>query len=138
MMVNALAPARLCHHYLTGMIRKGYGHILNVSSTAGESFAPYYATYVGAKAFVFQFTRSLSLEMPEGVSVSCLIPGPTATVAEQLLRAHPQLPFRVDVSLDGMRDTHDTIRNMPGSFERARRSVSSISCKNAILGSMWA
>jgi short-subunit dehydrogenase len=79
MMVNALATARLCHHYLTGMIRKGNGHILNISSTAGESFAPYYATYVGTKAFVLQFTRSLSLEMPDGVSVSCLIPGPTAT-----------------------------------------------------------
>ena len=78
-MVNTLATARLCHHYLTGMIRQGHGQILNVSSTAGESFAPYYATYVGTKALVLQFTRSLSLEMPDGVSVSCLIPGPTAT-----------------------------------------------------------
>jgi len=78
-MVNTLATARLCHHYLAGMIREGHGQILNVSSTAGESFAPFYATYVGTKAFVLQFTRSLGLEMPAGVSVSCLIPGPTAT-----------------------------------------------------------
>ena len=78
-MVNALTPARLCHHYLAGMIEQGRGHILNVSSTAGESFAPLYSTYVGAKAFVLQFTRSLGLEMPPGVTVTCLIPGPTAT-----------------------------------------------------------
>jgi len=78
-MVNAVTLARLCHHYLPGMIEQGRGHILNVSSTAGESFAPLYSTYVGTKAFVLQFTRSLGLEMPPGVTVSCLIPGPTAT-----------------------------------------------------------
>ena len=78
-MVNAVTPVRLCHHYLDGMIEQGSGHILNVSSTAGESFAPLYSTYVGSKAFILQFTRSLALEMPHGVTVSCLIPGPTAT-----------------------------------------------------------
>jgi len=40
-------------------------------------------------------------------------------LAEKLLQAHRGLPFRVDVSLDGMRDTHDRIRNVAGAFDRA-------------------
>jgi MoaA/NifB/PqqE/SkfB family radical SAM enzyme len=44
-------------------------------------------------------------------------------VAEKLLQAHPGLPFRVDVSLDGLRDTHDRVRNVAGAFDRARDTI---------------
>lgn len=78
-MLNVMAVCRLCHHYLPSMINSNNGSILNVSSTAGEGFAPHYATYVGTKAFILQFSRSLALELPQGVTVSCLVPGPTDT-----------------------------------------------------------
>lgn len=79
-MVNVLALSRLCHHYLKGMLEQNYGRILNVASTAGISPAPFFSTYVGAKAFVIQFSKSLAIELQESnVSVSTLLPGPTAT-----------------------------------------------------------
>jgi radical SAM protein with 4Fe4S-binding SPASM domain len=42
---------------------------------------------------------------------------------EGILQRNRGLPFRVDVSLDGTRDTHDRIRNLEGAFERATATV---------------
>ena len=79
-MVNVFALSKLCHHYLKGMVTRNYGRILNVASTAGISPAPFFSTYAGAKAFVIQFSKSLAIELKgSNVSVSTLLPGPTAT-----------------------------------------------------------
>ena len=79
-MVNIYAVFRLCHHYLKGMIARNYGRILNVASTAGMYPSPFCSTYAGTKAFVIQFSKSLSLELKGyNVAVSTLLPGPTAT-----------------------------------------------------------
>ena len=130
-MVNAVTPARLCHHYLDGMIEQGSGHILNVSSTAGESFAPLYSTYVGTKAFVLQFTRSLGLEMPPGVTVSCLIPGPTATEFCARAGMRPVRSGRVRLQADprevaefGVQLMHSgTLSGSPGVANTLKRAV---------------
>ena len=80
MMVNVYALFRLCHHYLRGMMGRNSGRILNVASTAGLHAAPFFSTYAGTKAFVIQFSKSLALELQGyNVSVSTLLPGPTAT-----------------------------------------------------------
>lgn len=79
-MVNVVAPCRLCHHYLQGMIARDWGKILNVASIAGLSSAPFMSTYAATKAFLIQFSKSLALELKgKKVTVSCLLPGPTAT-----------------------------------------------------------
>lgn len=79
--VNVIALAYLCHFYLKTMLKRGQGKILNVASTAGTKPAPFGSSYVGTKAFVIQFSKSLSLELKgTGVTVGCLLPGPTATV----------------------------------------------------------
>lgn len=78
--VNITTLTRLCHHYVQGMVRDGYGRILNVASTAGLVPSPYISTYVGTKAYVMQFSKSLFMERKDtGIVVSCLMPGPTRT-----------------------------------------------------------
>jgi len=80
LVVNAFAVLRLCHHYVKGMMERNFGRILNVASTAGLYPAPFLSTYVGAKSFIIQFSKSLALELRGyNVSVSTLMPGPTAT-----------------------------------------------------------
>jgi short-subunit dehydrogenase len=77
---NVTALCRLCYHYLQGMQRHRFGRILNVASTAALTPVPYMAVYGAAKAFVVHFSRSLALEVDsKNLSVSCLLPGPTAT-----------------------------------------------------------
>lgn len=73
------AVSQLCHLYLPGMIERGYGRIINVSSlngilpgSAGQSL------YSGAKAFVIQLSQTLFLETEgTGVNVTALCPGLT-------------------------------------------------------------
>lgn len=56
------------------------GRILNVASTAAFLPGPGMAIYYATKAFVLSFSEALSQELRrQGVSVSVLCPGPTAT-----------------------------------------------------------
>jgi len=56
------------------------GGVLNVASVAGFTAGPGFAVYYASKAFVVSFTRALAYELKEqGVKVSALCPGPTAT-----------------------------------------------------------
>ncbi|MFA5323385.1 MAG: SDR family oxidoreductase [Smithella sp.] len=78
--VNVLAPVRLAHHYLPGMISRRRGKILNVASVAGLRATPFSSSYCGAKALMIQFSKSLALEINDkNVQVSCLLPGLTKT-----------------------------------------------------------
>jgi len=78
--LNALAPVRLARAALPGMLERGRGGILNVSSIAGLQPLPHWATYAATKAFVTSFSESLHQEVRSGgVSVMALMPGFTHT-----------------------------------------------------------
>ena len=64
-----------------GMAERGYGRIVNVSSTAGPvSAMPGDSAYAAAKAGILGFTRSLALEVARrGVTVNAVAPGWIAT-----------------------------------------------------------
>jgi short-subunit dehydrogenase len=56
------------------------GKILNVSSTAAFQPGPKMAVYYATKAYVLSFSEALWYELrPQGVTVTCLCPGPTRT-----------------------------------------------------------
>ena len=78
--LNVLAVMRLSHAVLPGMVKRGKGGIINVSSIAGFQPAPGNATYCGTKAFVTTFSLSLHEEYrSKGITVLCVAPGPTRT-----------------------------------------------------------
>ena len=54
--LNTLALLRLTHAALGPMVDRRSGCVINVSSLAGESPAPYSTTYAATKAFVTSFT----------------------------------------------------------------------------------
>ena len=63
---------------LPGMVARGRGGILNVSSTAAFQPGPLMATYYATKAFVLSHSEALANEVAgTGVSVTALCPGPT-------------------------------------------------------------
>jgi len=78
--LNVLATVRLAHAALPGMVRRGRGAVINVSSTAGFAPCPRFATYGGTKAFLNSFTEALHEELRgTGVKVQALCPGLTHT-----------------------------------------------------------
>ena len=78
--LNVVALTRLAHAVLPGMLERGHGGILNVSSMAGFVLSPGGATYAATKAFVTSFSESLHAEVRKrGVHVTALCPGFTRT-----------------------------------------------------------
>jgi hypothetical protein len=78
--VNAEAPVHLCAHWVPGMVKRGQGAVLNLSSIAGYSPLPGMTTYAAAKAFVLAFTEALHAEVRgSGVTAAVLAPGAVKT-----------------------------------------------------------
>jgi short-subunit dehydrogenase len=74
--VNLMAPIELTHLLLPGMLERGRGHIVNVSSIAGYVGFPYTEAYAAAKSGLIGFTRTLRADYRgSGVSASTLILG---------------------------------------------------------------
>jgi short-subunit dehydrogenase len=78
--VDVVAVADLCTRFLPGMVERGRGALLNVSSTAAFQPLPGQAAYGAGKAFVLSYTQSLAGELRgTGVTATALCPGPVDT-----------------------------------------------------------
>ena len=78
--VNLLTPVHLCHQVLPGMLTRGRGHIVNVSSLAGIAVFPGLVPYSSTKAGLTHFTAGLRADLkgtPIGTTVVELGPIPT-------------------------------------------------------------
>ncbi len=65
---------------LPGMLERGDGRIINVSSQLGQIGREWMAHYAAAKAGIIGFTKSLAREVVgQGVLVNCIAPGPIDT-----------------------------------------------------------
>jgi short-subunit dehydrogenase len=80
MQLNMVTLTELTHLFLPGMVKRGRGRILNVSSTAGFMPGPLQAVYYATKAYVNSFSQAIANELSgTGVSVTALCPGAVAT-----------------------------------------------------------
>jgi len=84
--LQVLAVTRLTRAALPGMVARGRGAVINVSSrlafsgSMGSSQLPKRATYAGTKAFINTFTQLLQSELEgTGVQVQALCPGVVQT-----------------------------------------------------------
>ncbi|MEE0698985.1 MAG: SDR family NAD(P)-dependent oxidoreductase [Bacilli bacterium] len=80
--LNIKAVHTLTKLYLTKMIEKNAGRILNVSSMAAFLPGPLMSTYYATKSYVFKLTTAVNEELKQKkskVKVSVLCPGPVDT-----------------------------------------------------------
>lgn len=78
--VNYLAAAELCRQAVPGMLERGRGHLVNVSSLAGVGVFPGLTTYAATKAALTHFTAGLRADLrglPVDTTVVELGPIPT-------------------------------------------------------------
>ncbi len=76
--LNITALVELTHLFLSQMLQKGQGKIINVSSIAAFQALPYLSVYSATKAFVLSFSEALWAENKnKGIKILALCPGPT-------------------------------------------------------------
>lgn len=75
----ALSPARLIHRFLPGMLERGYGRVVNVTSVAAHMPGiPLHGFYCPTKSFVYKLTETLATEYHgTGVTFTATAPGLT-------------------------------------------------------------
>lgn len=84
--VNLLSVLHCCHLAVPGMVRRGSGSIVNISSVWGICGASCEAVYSAAKSGVNGFTRALAKELaPAGIAVNALACG---VIDTEMNRAH--------------------------------------------------
>lgn len=78
--LNLETPMVLARHALPGMLARGGGHLVFVSSLAGTAGFPGMAVYCGTKAGILNFFASLRRELKGSrVGLTVLSPGPVDT-----------------------------------------------------------
>jgi NAD(P)-dependent dehydrogenase (short-subunit alcohol dehydrogenase family) len=78
--VNLTAPVLLATHLARGMVERGYGRIVNVTSIHGQFAAEAALAYAVAKAGLEQATRNLAVDLAaHGILVNAVAPGFVST-----------------------------------------------------------
>jgi uncharacterized protein len=78
--LNIEAVVDLTSRFLTGMVERRRGAVINIASTAAFQPLPGSAVYAASKAFVLSFSEAIRTELRgTGVSVTAVCPGPVRT-----------------------------------------------------------
>jgi NAD(P)-dependent dehydrogenase (short-subunit alcohol dehydrogenase family) len=78
--LNVMAPMRLMRHFAPGMAERGWGRIVNVTSSAGKRPSQTWPAYSVAKAAQHSLSRVYAdFWAARGVHVNVVAPGPTGT-----------------------------------------------------------
>src|SRR5262245_54298432 len=87
--VNLVAPFLWCKAVVPGMLKRGYGRIVNVASIAGKEGNPTLGPYSASKAGLIGLTKSLAKELAgQGdITVNAISP---AVIATPILEGLPQ------------------------------------------------
>jgi uncharacterized protein len=94
--VNCEALLDLQARYLSAMVERGRGAVINIASTAAFQPIPGTATYAATKAFVLSLSEAVHEELKgTGVTLTAVCPGPVRTEFTQaagIEHAEDQLP----------------------------------------------
>jgi acetoacetyl-CoA reductase len=101
MRINLDSVFNMTKHVIDGMVDRGWGRVINVSSVNGSKGAFGQTNYAAAKAGMHGFTKSLALEVArKGVTVNTISPGyigtkMVAAIPKEVLdtKILPQIPI---------------------------------------------
>ncbi len=89
--VNLTAPFLLAQLVAPGMVRRGWGRIINISSIMGQIGRATIPAYVSSKHGLVGLTKTLGIELgPHGITVNAINPGYFATEFNAPLIADPE------------------------------------------------
>lgn len=113
MMLHCYTPLMLCREFVPGMIERGRGYVLNISSLAAWMEWPAIGMYGNTKRFVKGFSRSLRIECRgTGVSVTNAYFGAVDTPLVPLKPNLRKLARNLQVMIDADKATDKALKAM--------------------------
>lgn len=105
---NAGGTFACCRAVLSGMIRRQYGRIINISSMWGVTGAACEVHYSASKAAVIGLTKALAKEAgPSGITVNCIAPGVIATDMNRQLDTQTMQALKEETPLQAIGSPDD-------------------------------
>jgi short-subunit dehydrogenase len=104
--LNIVAPTRLAHAALPGLLARNRGGIVNIASVMSQMVNPGNSVYGGTKAYLLHFSEVLALELSaSAVRVQVVLPGATRTAlwdgsGVELKDLPPEIVMDVDEMVD--------------------------------------
>lgn len=84
--VHIITSTHLTKIVLEGMVKRGSGKILNISSLAAFQPGPLMSVYYASKSYLLSFSEAIANELKgTGVTVTVLCPGPTKTAFQDVV-----------------------------------------------------
>lgn len=84
--LHVMTTTHLTKLVLKGMVARGSGKILNLSSLAAFQPGPLMSVYYASKAYILSFSEAIANELKgTGVTVTCLCPGQTNTCFQEVV-----------------------------------------------------
>ncbi len=110
--INATGSFFVCRAVIPGMVERGYGRIVLVSSIAGKEGNPMAAAYSASKAAVIALTKAIGKDLAgTGVAVNCVAPAVIETpILEGLSEEH--VGYMVDRIPMGRMGTAEEVANL--------------------------
>ncbi|CAN5520395.1 hypothetical protein BH24ACT22_BH24ACT22_11820 [soil metagenome] len=110
--VNAYGPLKLARAVAPGMRRRGWGRIVNVTSTNGFIVTPFMGAYSASKYALEAISDALRLELkPWGVEVVVVAPGAMSTTFAD--KAQTVLRTKISTGADGWGDYLESFLKSP-------------------------
>ncbi len=126
--LNLLAPAELCRQVLPGMLGRGRGHLVNISSMAGVATFPGLAAYGATKAGLTHLTSGLRADLRGGpVRTLAVELGPVSSRMMDRIGGHRPSAAAFDRVLRArlltMLDPDDVARRVVAAVEQDRHHL---------------
>ncbi len=119
--VNNAAAVHLTLAFLPGMLARGGGQVINISSVAGDIPSQGVALYSASKAFLNAFSTALWRELQgKPVKVSMLLPGPVKT---PFFKASKALSNGLEIPVEWLGVPVDAVTNALWSLVKRPRRV---------------
>ncbi|MEJ2055812.1 MAG: SDR family NAD(P)-dependent oxidoreductase, partial [Calditrichaceae bacterium] len=119
--------------------KKINGHIVNISSTAGQRGEPFYSHYAATKGAIISFTKSLATELgPDGIHVNCVAPGWVKTDMSEAALDKNEKDILVQIPLGFIAEAEDIagpVAFLVSGFARAiTGEILNVNCGNVLCG----
>lgn len=89
--VNLMGQVRCAHTAMKGMVERGRGRVINISSGAGVGAGPYDSAYRVSKTGIIRLTEIMAMEAaPHGISVFSIHPGVVSTTLHHSVTRTPE------------------------------------------------